>query len=500
VLTQFVRVLLWSLAVCSLTWLGILWWWQRSRRTVAETDMVIYLGVLPLVTLLLILALRSAWTRAGARATVAPAAAPTGAAAAPVGADQPDADERLRHATVRLVHSAVLSTGGAQASELLQAAADGEPMPVPDKSLVGADGLPVMCARLPDASLALEGCRTRLNALVERLQHDHAPWRTEEPSEGVVRALAALHEPMNSQRQWLLDHAFRIDGADALPQAAPQRVCLILGCAAQWTLFEQALAVQWVESLWAADDDAMRITSVLQTVVVAGTGEDLWLKADHVAHRMPRDEAPDWLLLAAAHSDVDQHAIDVLSAGGLLYDARKAPGGCMPGEAAATALIASAAWSATEDSGIAPVLLHRPAVGLRNKPVEAAGKVDAQVLGQVVGHAAAAARLELSQIAALVCDADQHSPRATELYGVSIGDLPQLDPLEDMRVLGKVTGHVGAASCLMVVACAAESARTLGKPVLAIGIASSRTRLALIVQPLQQDAVAGDSAAANRIS
>jgi hypothetical protein len=176
------------------------------------------------------------------------------------------------------------------------------------------------------------------------------------------------------------------------------------------------------------------------------------------------------------------------------------PGGCMPGEAAATVLIASAAWSASEDSAIAPVLLHRPAVGLRNKPVEAAGKVDAQVLGQVVGHAAAAARLELSQIAALVCDADQHSPRATELYGVSIGDLPQLDPLEDMRVLGKVTGHVGAASCLMVVACAAESARALGKPVLAIGMASSRTRLALIVQPLQQDAVAGDSAAANRIA
>lgn len=500
-LTKFLRVLLWSLAVCSLTWLGILWWWQRSGRTVAETDMVVYLGALPLVTMLLIVALRSAWTRAAVRTASGSTATQPGSASAPDTREQPGADERHRYATVRLVHSALLSTGGTQAVDLLQAAADGEPMPVPDMLLVGADGLPVMCARLPDASLGLETCRARMAALVEHVQQGHGPWRSEHPSEGVVRALAALQEPMLSQRQWLLEHVFRDHISDDLPPPVPVRVCLILGCTPRWTPFEQALAVRWVESLWAVDDDAIATACILQPLVVPGTGEDLWLKADHIAHGALHAEAPDWLLLVAAHSDVDQGAVDGLAAGRSLYDSRKAPGGCMPGEAAATVLIASAAWSAPPDLAIPPVLLHRPAVGLRSKPVDAAGKVDAQMLGEVVAHAIAAARLELSQVAALICDADQHSPRATELYGVSIGDLPHLDPLEDMRVLGKITCHVGAASCLMVVACAAEFARTGGKPVLAVGMSDSLARLALIVQPvLPKDAVADNAAASNRTS
>lgn len=500
-MTKFFRVLMLGLAICCLTWVGVLWWWQRSGRVIAEVDMAVYLGLLPLVLWVLIAALRRAWTRAGALASAqqaAPQAQTTGSAEL-VGA--PSEDERTRHATLRLVHAAFLCTGGAQASDLLQAASDGKPMPVPDKLLVGDAGLPILCARLPDTLLVLEGCRDRLDTLVKRLHREDERRYFGQPGEAVVRALAALQEPLLAQRQWLLDQAMRGFGSDAPQDAELPRVRLMLGCAAHWSLLDQALAQRWVEALWAGDDDATASSYVLQVFVVPGSGEDLWLKADQAAYATHEHAAPAWLLLAAAHGELDQQRIDVLSSAGRLYDSRMAPGGYMPGEAAATVLIAPSNWTVPQDLAFQPVLLHRPALMRRCKPVEAPGKVDSQVARQAVAHAMAAARLPTSQLTALVCDADQHSPRATELYGVTIGDMSQLDPLEDMRVLGKVTGNVGAASCLLVVACASEWARALRKPVLALGMADSHMRLALVIKPdLPEDAAAHESDAANRTS
>lgn len=497
---KLVRKLTLPLAVVCLTWVGVLWWWQRSARVIGEVDLVVYLGLLPIVLLVLVFALRHAWRVAGVRMSAGLAVSPSSANAVEATGTSLD-DAQKRYATLRLVHTALVSTGGVQACDLLEAAADGKPMPAPDNTLVNAAGLPVMCARLPDALLPWQACRAQLDTLVLRLGRDDECWQAWQPDDGLVRALCALQEPLLAQRQWLLGQALRHGTTQASPSAALPIVRLLLGCAAQWSAPEQTLTRHWAEALWNGDDADMASSYTLQILVVPGAGEDLWLKADQMAYATQTTSAPVWLLLAATHSDLDQRRIDAMAAAGQLYDAHTNPGGCMPGEAAAAVLIAPLNWSAPSDMAMPPVLLHRPALAQRSKPVEAAGKVDAHMLRATVSQALAAARLPADQLASLVCDADQHSQRATELYGMTISDLPQLDPLDDMRVLGKVSGNAGCASLLLVVACASASAQTGRKPVLALGMADSRLRLALVIQPdLPEDAAAQAGAAANRTS
>jgi hypothetical protein len=68
---------------------------------------------------------------------------------------------------------------------------------------------------------------------------------------------------------------------------------------------------------------------------------------------------------------------------------------------------------------------------------------------------------------------------------MAVDALQHLDPVEDMRLLGKVTGHTGVASALLVLAAAAEAVRVVKKPTLALGVADSHLRMALVLQPPQ---------------
>jgi hypothetical protein len=86
-------------------------------------------------------------------------------------------------------------------------------------------------------------------------------------------------------------------------------------------------------------------------------------------------------------------------------------------------------------------------------------------------------------VGALVCDADQHTARGAELYGGALALLPQLDGTEDLRLLASVTGSVGPVGALLVVACAAELARSADKPCLAVTVGDAQARLALLLRP-----------------
>ena len=131
----------------------------------------------------------------------------------------------------------------------------------------------------------------------------------------------------------------------------------------------------------------------------------------------------------------------------------------------------------------------------RDKSIEAAGKVSSELLQQACTQAIAVARLEAGDLKTLVCDADQHSQRSTELFGTTLALLPDLDPTEDMRVLGTVTGHTGAAGTLAVIAAAAAQARSLEAPCAALSLADPFFRLALVARPDAPDAAPSSSAA-----
>jgi hypothetical protein len=193
------------------------------------------------------------------------------------------------------------------------------------------------------------------------------------------------------------------------------------------------------------------------------------------------------VLVLAAHSDLSEAAVTELEDAGRLFHPQHRPKGHMPSESAAALLLATLAWPTspapdTSDDARPIAWAHRPALSRRDKSIDAPGKVQSQTLRAVMDAALGASQLLAADLAALIADADQHTPRGTELFGTTLDVLPQLDPNEDMRQLGSVCGGAGVTTPLMVLACASAQSQALDKPVLAASLGDSHDRLAVVMR------------------
>lgn len=491
-MSKFFRALAFLVVVCCLTWVGVLWWWQRTGRSADVDDLVLYLVLLPLLIAVVLLGFRWVWQRRAAGQAAAAVAGASGAAAggaAPV--PQVTADEQARQAVSQLVLASVRCVSGDQATDLLEAAAAGKPLPQPDADLCNDDGLPVLCARIPDKALGLDAVRADLTSVLAEVRAKADAGASPEPEAHVWRALAALAPVLEVHRDWLWSlHQASLaaldDGGVSLERLPPSQrparpdLRVLLGCPPHWGGLEQALLHAW--ALHCLDTEQVRLSSAyaLTIHVLAGDGEALWLRADQSSHGAARTP---WLLVAACDSELSDVRISALSAAQSLYDATRHPGGCMPGEAAAAVLLAPADWAPPEDLDVQAVRLHRPALLRRDKPVDAAGRVAHGALAEALAQSLLAARVEAQQVGMLVSDADQHSNRSAELYGLAVAALPQLDPLEDMRLLGRITGRTGAAAVLLLIAAAADAVRSTKKPTLALSMGDALLRMALVLKP-----------------
>ena len=115
------------------------------------------------------------------------------------------------------------------------------------------------------------------------------------------------------------------------------------------------------------------------------------------------------------------------------------------------------------------------------------------VVADVLRQALQAGAIAADAVAAVICDADAHTPRATELFGTTLKALPHLDPAEQMCRLGTIAAH-GSAGALLVVAAAAARVTTDGQPCLALSLGDSHWRLALLLRPVPAGPEAGAAA------
>lgn len=493
---MFFRALAFLLSVCCLTWVGVLWWWQRKGHSAEASDLVLYLGVLPLALALALLGLRWAWQRGTAGRAASALAATGGTNVAPAGdaGAVEGAEAQTRQPVVQLVLAQVKSVAGESAGDALEAAANGKPLPFPDDDLTNSDGLPVLCARIADQALDLLMLRADLNALLPSVQQHVGDGRGLEPSEQVLRALAALQPLLEAQRDWLValheaQRSAMLDSGASIERLTPAQrsplpsLRVLLGWPAHWSAFEQALARAWADHCLQGGPGGLLSGYAMAVTSLSGSGEELWLRADQMSHSAGRTP---WLLVAACDSDLTAARVDALASAQRLYDSSARPGGCIPGEAAVALLLAPADWGPPAGVEVRAVQLHRPALLRRDKPIESPGRVGHRELTEALEHSLAAAQLVAADLGVLVCDADQHSQRGAELYGMALEALKHLDPVEDMRLLGRVTGHTGAASTLLVLAAAAEAVKTLKKPTLALGMTDSYLRLALVLRPHEE--------------
>ena len=502
-MTTFFKGLALLVAVSCMAWISVLWHWRASAYSPNTNDMLAYLVLLPLAGFGLVLLLHWGWRAAvewrdsSAAASAAVQAAPAGAAAAKAPAPEPPAPP------VQVLRAELRCACAEDVNALLQAAQAGKPLPGLDEELRHDDGLPIMSVRI--AELPLDDTKALLESLASKMSGPSgaqsgapsgAPSGAQSVSQSgdvdppahdgpelpahMVRALAALAAPLGKALQGLQPW-WPLFGPEQQPKQPERGLDLLLAWPAAWTGPDRALADAWVRAqldaaaLGPIAPEAVRVDSL------AAGGVELWMEAQRRLREQQRDGRQRLLLLASAHSDLSEAAVAALARERRLFTPAQHPKGLMPAEGAAALLLAPHDWPAASDVPDAPVLLH-PAVALRrDKSIEAAGSVSSQTLVDALAGAIGLARLEPVTMAKLVCDADRHSQRGTELFGATLKVLPQLDAAEDLCLTAAVAGH-GNAGALMVLACAAVRAAAEKKPCLGLALGDTHWRLAVVAQ------------------
>jgi len=470
--------LAWLVAVTCVVWLAVLWHWRSQPRDIGAADLWMYLVALPLVVMGLLVAGRWAWgaatsrhaQREADRAAIPEAPAP-GEAAAAGGLPRWQVLGQWVH----------LATGDSPEAAL-DAVAAGAPRPAPDPLLRDDQGLPVLSARCPslDAqALALE--------LPQPRQFDAA----------ALRALAALAAVVDglSPRWALWGERFPAGEPSAAPSSTSvepvHRIRVLAHWPLQWSEPARAQATVWLEQrLKAGAGDAVS-AACWMVQAVAGDGVALLVAADKLLETLHRQSCDDLVLTLACHSDLDTPAVDRLLRERRLFQSERQPRGVMPGEGAAAMLWATRPWPLQDDAP--PVQVSRFQAVCREQSIDATGRVRARELSQAVDSLLTQCGLAPESLCALVTDSDQHTARATELFAVSLSRLPQLEPAEDMRLLGALSGHLGGVSPLATLALAATWAEQGHGPLLAVSVGDRHWRLAAHLELPREAATAAAS-------
>jgi len=210
-----------------------------------------------------------------------------------------------------------------------------------------------------------------------------------------------------------------------------------------------------------------------------------WLHAERVITAQRQNGARELVVLAAAHCDLDEALLVQWEAAGRLFAAQRQPKGLMPGEGAAWVLLADEQWPWPAEVDDTPVRVHRAALAVRDKSIEAPGRVSSQVLESAVDAVLSATQLPAEQVLGLVSDSEQHGPRNGELFGAVMARFPHLDAVEDVRLLGAGCGHLGAVGALAAVALAARQSSQIDAPVMALSLGDPLERLAWLARKPQ---------------
>lgn len=480
-----IRGLLAGALAFAAVWLVAILYWRSTGATPTTGQILGYLLLMPLLLIGVFLLVRMLIRRRKARRAAGGLAPTVDGESTP---DSTDATEPDR--VLHLLASAVVTRAGNAGDAVAQALLAPE-RPSLHPGLRDQMGLPVFAAQVDDLDVA------HVRASLAGLLPEPRP-RTSAFGEDQLRALAllepvaedlflaALPDPVDTAAEPAVDadigtlhphamHHSRSSRAAAPALAAPVlHIRLLLpsawpepvrrACAA-W-LGDKALAIGFAGGMFRVGVEP-----------VAGAA-DVWRVLDRLAQTDGREDAAgvDTHLLLAAHSLVDERAVDRLDAARTLLVSGN-PEGLIPGEGAAGVWVSTAAPPG--DLRTPPLRLHRMVHGPAGQ-----GRAAGRALATLMQRALAIAGLPLEQVGAVFSDADHRPSRAIEIASAITAALPDLDPVEQGRHLGIACGETGAVATLAVLAAAAAQAGADGRPVLLASVADREVRFAGLLSPL----------------
>jgi len=455
------KVLGGSLLTFALVWALVLGWWQSNDYQPGRLDLALYLGALPLAFVGGYLLLRGFIEHLKAPPAAAKPELPAMRDDDPLAAASARTVAAERGFNICLLDGFVTVAAGESADEVLAAINDGQ-RPEPSFRLSDESGFPVFLAEVQD--LDIDGMR-------EKIAADAAPIREFAEREEIARTLALLDRLLGQVQERLIP--LLDQGAETLKL----RVVWLLP--ANWDPSQLTNLRAWLQLNYWPHRDRSRLEIVLVPVV---NEVEAMRQLDEINLRTNRDPSDAELtLLLGAVSAVDEQTVESRAASNQLFSAthqdRK-----IPGEGAVGLLLAS---RATVERFELPevAVLSRVSMGVRDKPVDAGGRIGGKLIEQLVAGLLDVSAVDNAQVKTALLDADHRASRVAEAMEGLGQTFEHFDPIKDCLAVGTVNGDLSPIGSLIALACARTKVLATEAPVLCLSNQHERDRAVLLAMP-----------------
>jgi hypothetical protein len=428
-------------------WIAIVLYWKSTARLPSETDLLLYLGLLPLAIAGLIwggytLATRQAKPASPDQASGKATADKAAAEVARQGAEQEKAW------TINIVAASVQTSAGSTAADVLAKLKEGPIQAELDPELKNVGGFPIFSSRIAD----LDVSETQ-DAFTQWLKNSNQPdlaW-----SERQYRALHLAGLSMRELTNVVVQHADLVKyqllkeaGRNQNKADAVLPLRLVLVWPHDWAVSHQLAASDWIKGL--VSEQGWPESRIVVQASKADSVHPIALM-DHITVSSRRGQLPVVGIMIACQSGIDQEHVDALDAKNDLFNGKNTAG-AMPGELAAGFVFAD--QQHTKLLGDLPASsVHRASWAARDKSADEAGRVTANLLSDVVSLALESAKLDITKIKHVIADNDHKPNRQAELAEMFTAKFPDLDCSKDAYKMAQASGstqHAATVAALCI--------------------------------------------------
>ena len=450
-----------SLLTFALVWALVLGWWQSNDYEPSKLDLALYLGALPLALVGGYLLLRGFIEHLKAPPAVDKPDVPGLRDEDPLAATSAKTAAAERAFNICLVEGFVVAAPGASTDDVL-AAIDGGQRPEPSFRLTDGAGFPVFLAEVKDLDV---------DGMQEKMAADAASIRKFAEREDVARTLALLDHLLGTVQERLTPLLAQVGAALKL------RIVWLVP--ANWDSSQLATLRVWLQLNYWPNQERSGLDIAL---VPVATEVDAMRQLDEINLRINRDPSSSELtLLLGAVSAVDEQTVESWAASNKLFSAdhqnRK-----IPGEGAVGLLLASRASVERFDLPEVAVL-SRVSMGVRDKPVDAGGRIGGKLIEQLVTGLLDVSAVESTQVKTALLDADHRASRVAEAMEGLGQTFEHFDPIKDCLAVGTVSGDLSPIGGLIALACARTKVLATEAPVLCLSNQHERDRAVLLAMP-----------------
>lgn len=464
----------WISATFLLVWMVVIFYWKSSSRLPAQSELVLYLGMLPLVLI------GAGW--AIAKGIAHQSSLPVdGASTNKSTADEKAAELALQKSSeernwyLNIINTSLQTSVGSSTADVLAKLKDLGIQAELDPELKNEEGFPVFSARIADldvtdTSIALE--EWAKPAGPETIDWTDAQLRALHLASVSVEEITVFASTHPAVLRYLQQQDVgRSSNLDAVPNLR-----LVLIWPKHWDSAHQSAASSWIKTLVAQhgwpEDKVVVVNSMTASV---GPIELL----DQISVFSGRTQTPSVGILLACDSAIDQNEVDALMSAGKLFGAKN-PSGNKPGEVSAALLFGDSVQSRMFGD-IQLSTLHRASWSARGKSADERGKVSDELLSSVIAQALESSKITSQQIMCVSSDNDQKVSREAELAQTMTVNFPELDLLKDTVKVAQACGIQSHATTVAALCIAHQHVVDDQMPAVSVSLQDPFLRAAVVI-------------------